>query len=73
MDKKGKCPHCAEVITKLNAAKVTVNDELWGSRDGLTFSCPSCQIVLSVSFDPAALTAEIQKTVASVLQKRLRA
>jgi hypothetical protein len=71
-EKKGKCPHCEELVTKLNVARVTLNDELWGSRDGLTFSCPLCQAVLSVSPDPAALLPEIQKTVESAIRKHLR-
>ncbi len=71
-DKKGKCPHCSEVITKLNVARITLNDELWGSKNGYSYTCPSCHMVLSASFDSAVLISEIQKTVESALRKHLR-
>jgi predicted RNA-binding Zn-ribbon protein involved in translation (DUF1610 family) len=68
-DKKGKCPNCGEVITMLNVARITLNDDHWGSKNGHSYSCPSCQVVLCAGFDPDTFIAEIQRAVETTLRK----
>lgn len=71
-DKKGKCPHCNKLVAELNVARITLNDDLWGSNNGYSYSCPSCQTVVSASFSSAVLTEEIKKVVESALLKHLK-
>ena len=72
-DKNGKCPHCKTIIKELNVAWVTLNDDLWGSKGGYSYSCPSCQTVLSASFSPVVLAEDITKIVESALRKHRKA
>jgi hypothetical protein len=37
---------------------------------GVSYSCPSCQVVLSVGFDPIALKSDAVKEILDGLHKR---
>jgi hypothetical protein len=63
-----KCPHCTEEVTNLNLKVVTLSDETWGTWRGITYSCPSCEVVLSAGFDPVALESDLVKAVVKALR-----
>jgi RNase P subunit RPR2 len=62
----GKCPHCKKPISKprLEAVEIANNGVNW---KGVSYFCPSCNSVLSVSIDPLALKSEIIKELRNLL------
>ena len=58
----GKCPYCKDLVQRVNLATVNVV----GSKNswvGVSYSCASCGVVLSVAIDPFALKADLKKEV----------
>jgi uncharacterized protein with PIN domain len=53
------CPHCEESITTVDIERVMLQAPNLGTFDGVAYSCPHCDKVLSVGFDPARQMDEI--------------
>jgi uncharacterized protein (UPF0212 family) len=62
------CPHCKNKVTRVFIEVVTLNDEQAGDWRGITYSCPVCDSVLSVSFDPVAMETDLVKRVLTALR-----
>ncbi len=63
----GKCPGCGNVLSSVVGGHVTINIAANPQRHGLAYSCPNCQVILSVEMDPIAIRTEI---VAQVKEAR---
>lgn len=53
------CPHCEVSISTVDIEKVTLQAPNLSAYDGIAYSCPNCDKVLSVGFDPARQVDEI--------------
>lgn len=64
----GTCPKCGAVVSR---AKLEAIPPKIGRREykGISYLCPSCSAVLSVSLDLLALTVNIADAVAEGLGK----
>jgi phage FluMu protein Com len=54
-----KCPHCNELVLRVNLDKVESSALSGGSWNTILYSCPHCQKVLNVQIDPVALKTDI--------------
>ena len=56
----GKCPYCKDLVQRVNLANVNViaSKDSWV---GVSYSCASCGMVLSVAFDPVALKSDLKE------------
>jgi len=57
-----KCPHCNSVLTRAVVESIEVDTAVIFSSTtykGVTYACPSCRAVLSVSLDQMALNADV--------------
>jgi hypothetical protein len=63
------CPYCKAKITSVRAedASVATVGMAW---NGVSYSCPSCQSVLSVGIDQISLKADIVKEILKEIRKR---
>jgi|HubBroStandDraft_2_1064218.scaffolds.fasta_scaffold669531_1 hypothetical protein len=64
----GLCPKCEKPVTR---AKLEMIDLISGTHTykGISYLCPDCRSVLSVSLDHLTLTADIANAVATRLGK----
>lgn len=63
MPNKSKCPHCNAVITRLNIEEIELERANGGPWKGVSYACPVCRKILSVSANPEV---NIQKAVSQV-------
>ena len=58
----GKCPYCKALVQRVNLANVNIvaSDASWV---GVSYSCASCGVVLSVSIDPITVKADLKEEV----------
>lgn len=65
----GKCPKCEKLIPHVTLQAITIKTALIGGTDwlGVSYQCPFCRTVLSVSIDPIALKSD---TVTEILRKQ---
>ena len=54
-----KCPHCNELVLRVNLDKVESSALSGVSLNTILYSCPHCQKVLNVQIDPVALKTDI--------------
>ena len=56
----GKCPYCKDLVQRVNLANVTVvaSKDSWV---GVSYSCASCGMVLSIAIDPVALKSDLKE------------
>lgn len=67
-----KCPHCEADLTHVDIKGVQlINDKLDQWR-GLSYSCPQCERILNVGFDPVALNVDLLKSVVTSVVNALR-
>jgi uncharacterized protein with PIN domain len=62
----GKCPKCDGVVNNVHAEAVTIKTGPMGTGrayNGVSYLCPLCRAVLSVSIDPLALKADTVKAI----------
>ena len=61
----GKCPSCGNVARRVNVDNIEfrTNDIGGPVWNGVSYKCPSCNTILSVSIDPAALKTVIVKEI----------
>jgi hypothetical protein len=55
----GKCPKCENLVTHVTMEHVEARVLGGTTRHGVSYLCPSCRTVLSVSIDPIAIQADI--------------
>lgn len=68
----GKCPHCGAILSAVVLEPVDINPGLGFSAPiyrGVSYHCPSCYVVLSVSIDPVALKTDTVADVAKRIQQ----
>ncbi len=58
----GQCPKCSAPISSVTLETITIKAQPTNWK-GLSYLCPSCNCVLSVSIDPVALKAEIVQAI----------
>jgi hypothetical protein len=65
----GKCPKCGNLVASVTLNEVSVNTigMIWR---GVTYSCQSCNSVLSVGIDPVSLKSDLVDEIAALLHKR---
>ncbi len=63
----GKCPKCESVLNAIQGGHITINVPLGAKFHGISYTCPSCQIILSVQIDPVALKTDIINELLSKL------
>jgi hypothetical protein len=59
----GKCPKCDKVVSYAKLESIDLKIGGAGYK-GISYVCPSCRAVLSVSLDHIALTTDIAEAVA---------
>jgi hypothetical protein len=64
----GKCPHCSKTIPRASVETITI-DGGGESYKGVTYSCPYCHVVLTVSMDQIALNADLVTRLLKALRK----
>jgi hypothetical protein len=64
----GECPYCHRKVTKARVETITIEGGTQ-SYKGVTYSCPYCQSVLTVSMDQIALNADLVNRLVKVLRK----
>lgn len=68
MPANGLCPKCEAVLTHVNLKEITVNatGRKWV---GVSYQCPHCNVVLSVSIDPVALKTDLLNELLAALRR----
>jgi hypothetical protein len=64
-----KCPKCGTVLASVTAGHVQINVPGGKAYHGLTYACPSCQVLLSIQMDPTALNIDIVDALFDKLRK----
>lgn len=67
----GKCPTCEAPVTSVAIEEVDVTVSSLAHGRGLSYLCPCCRTVLSVSFDPLALKADLVAELQALLNLRV--
>lgn len=64
----GTCPYCKNTIAELNinGAPLRHKEQAW---HGVVCSCPSCDAILGVTFDPFALMEDTANKVLAKLKE----
>jgi len=67
----GRCPKCEKLISYVKFEPVDLK-EGWGMQvwRGVSYLCPSCSTVLSISIDPVALTNDVVGRITKELKRR---
>jgi ssDNA-binding Zn-finger/Zn-ribbon topoisomerase 1 len=61
-----QCPHCKRTIASAKVENIKING-LDSEYKGVTYSCPWCHSVLSVSIDQIALNHDVVKRLLKAL------
>jgi uncharacterized protein YbaR (Trm112 family) len=61
------CPHCKNPIVQVDVEATTLTATPLNTWRGVSYACPTCNSVLSVGFDPAALEEDIVAAVVAAL------
>lgn len=56
----GNCPQCKRTISSADVETITINAGTQASYKGVSYLCPSCHVVLSVSMDQIALNESLK-------------
>ena len=62
----GKCPHCLKTVSSVRAENIEVRSGVQLLYNAVSYLCPYCQHVLSVSYDP---TSDVVKRTLRALRK----
>ena len=62
------CPYCNDPITRVDIAGVTLQAGL-NLFSGLVYSCPACDKVLSVGYDPKVQQDRIVESVVEAMRR----
>jgi phage terminase large subunit GpA-like protein len=55
----GKCPHCEKTVASANVETIQINAGTQASYKGVTYLCPHCRRVLTVSMDQISLNEDL--------------
>ena len=66
----GKCPKCEKTITRVNGKHVEIVVSLDRKLHGISYSCPSCNTVISIQVDPIAIKTDTINGLLEKLKKR---
>ena len=64
------CPSCDAPVLRAVIQEVPIGGLFSEQWRGITYSCPSCQHVLSVAIDPIAIKSDIVDEILTALGKR---
>jgi hypothetical protein len=64
----GQCPHCQRKLSKARVETITI-DGGEESYKGVTYCCPYCHCVLTVSMDQIALNADLVNRLVKALRR----
>jgi hypothetical protein len=64
----GKCPHCEKTVTYAKAEAIDIKVGSEGYK-GVSYLCPMCRSVLSISMDPLALNQNLVNRLLVALGK----
>ncbi len=67
-----KCPHCKKILTRAIVEGIDIDTALIfpdTKYKGVTYACPSCRAVLSVSMDQIALNADVVNRLLTALRR----
>jgi len=54
----GHCPHCRKPLSAVRVEKIDVEGNERYKANGVSYSCPACETVLTVGIDPASVKAD---------------
>jgi hypothetical protein len=60
---QGKCLRCNKVISSVKAGHVVIDVSGGTARNGLAYSCPNCDTLISIEMDPIAVKHDIVRDV----------
>ena len=60
------CPHCQRTIASATVENIKING-VGSEYKGVSYSCPSCHAVLSISMDQIALNVDLVKRLLKAL------
>ena len=66
----GKCPRCDKTITRVIVETIGIGDFMTDRYKGVTYHCPSCNVVLGVQMDPISLRADTVNELLAKLRGR---
>jgi hypothetical protein len=66
-----KCPYCERTITSARVETITIDGGIGSDTEykGVTYSCPACRKILTVSMDQIALNADLVTRITKALRK----
>jgi Zn ribbon nucleic-acid-binding protein len=67
-----KCPHCNAVITRAVVETIDIDTAVifpQTSYKGVTYACPACRSIVSVSMDQIALNHDVVQRLLKALGK----
>ena len=65
----GKCPQCQTVISRAIVETINIKGGADVSYKGVSYLCPQCRVVLSVSLDQLALNGDLVTRLMKALRK----
>ena len=65
----GKCPKCEKPISRVTAGHVEIDIPGGSKWNGISYTCPLCQTVLSVQIDPIAIKNDLVKELFNMLRQ----
>jgi hypothetical protein len=68
MSHSGKCPYCNKVVARAVMETITIGGADAHSK-GVSYLCPHCHVVLSLSMDPLALNADLVRHLVRVFRR----
>jgi len=67
---QGTCPKCDTPVTRVTIGSVVATVIGGQDRNAISYSCPSCNVVLSVQIDPLLVRTEIVSQILEGLGKK---
>jgi phage FluMu protein Com len=67
-----KCPHCKTILTRAVVETIDIDTSIIfpeASYKGVTYACPSCRAVLSISIDQIALNHDVVQRLLQALRR----
>ena len=65
----GKCPGCGQVTNTVKAGHIIVDVAPTTKWNGITYTCPKCNVILGVQIDPISIRTDIVNEVVEQLRK----
>jgi phage FluMu protein Com len=68
MISQGKCPKCEKTLATVSVENTGIVVGMQKKWRGISYFCPYCKTILSVSIDPVALKADVIEGVVEALR-----